>query len=87
MKIDAYIESAQKLTLSQFLALDEDTAIRFDFLTQGDEPDRCALSREIYQKLYSWYDDSLHAGDTMNTYRTAIIQFYGEAYRNLPRVT
>lgn len=84
MKIEEYIHT-EKMSLDKFLQLDIDQATSMDFLTQGDEPDRCELIKEIYQKVFPWYDEKVHAGDTLNTYRTAIKKYYGNYYRFLSR--
>lgn len=84
MKTEEYIHS-EKMTLDNFLKLNKDEAITFDFLTQGDEPDRTRLINSIYKEIFPWYDEKLHAGDTFNTYRIAVKKFYGKYYRFLDR--
>lgn len=73
------------LTLDEFLSLDKEEAVRFDFLTQGEEADRSELANSIYQELFPWFDRNAHAGDTLNTYRIAVKKYYGEYYRFLNR--
>lgn len=73
------------MTLTDFLRMNEETAVQFDFLTQGVEPDRCSLMESIYQRIFPWYDNKLEAGDTLNTYRIAIRKYYGRGYRYLRR--
>ncbi|NLR09829.1 MULTISPECIES: hypothetical protein [Lactobacillaceae] len=75
------------IRLADFLKMDELQAIRFDFLTQGGESDRCPLINEIYQQIFPWYDKKADAGDTLNTYRLAIQQYYGHYYWNLDRAS
>lgn len=75
------------IRLEDFLKMDELQATRFDFLTQGGESDRCPLINEIYQQVFPWYDKKVDAGDTLNTYRLAIQQYYGHRYRNLDRAS
>lgn len=41
---------------------------------QGDEPDRSELMKLIYKDIFEWYDDKVHSGDTLITYRTAIFE-------------
>ena len=41
--------------------------------------------KSIYHVVFPWYDDEIHAGDTLNTYRIAIKKFYGNYYRFLDR--
>lgn len=65
---------------------DKEKAIKFSFLLQGDEPDRSELIKLIYKDVFGWYDDKVHSGDTLITYRTAIFRkFYGKSYSNLSR--
>lgn len=86
MKLATYIEQAPKLTLEEFLRMDEDAAVRFDFLTQGDGPDERSLTKEIYHRLYPWYDEEVETGDTLNTYRTPIQhRFFSKPYPQLER--
>jgi len=84
MKLEDYVW-AQKESLEDFLKLNKEQAIRFDFLTQGEEPDRVRLVNEIYHKVFPWFDENEQAGDTLNTYRTAVRKFYGSNYRFLKR--
>lgn len=65
---------------------DKEKAIKFSFLFQGDEPDRSELMKLIYKDIFEWYDDKVHSGDTLITYRTAIFRkYYGKSYSNLSR--
>ena len=65
---------------------DKEKAIKFSFLLQGDEPDRSELMKLIYKDIFEWYDDKVHSGDTLITYRTAIFRkYYGKSYINLSR--
>lgn len=75
----------QRVTLPDFVKMGEEQASQFDFLTLGDEPDRCDLIKEVYQRIFPWYDEEEDAGDTLNTYRIAIKTFYGKYYRYLAR--
>ena len=84
MKLSDY-SGVKKITLDDFLALDEEQAVKFDFLTQGEEADRAALTNSIYHKLFPWFDEQIHAGDTLNTYRIAVKKYYGKYYRFLDR--
>lgn len=58
---------------------DKEKAIKFSFLLQGDAPDRSELIKLIYKDIFEWYDDKEHSGDTLITYRTAILRKF---YRN-----
>lgn len=84
MKLTEY-SGINKITLADFLALDEEQTIRFDFLTQGKEADRTELTNSIYHKLFPWFDEKNHAGDTLNTYRIVVKKYYGSYYRFLDR--
>lgn len=84
MKLDNYI-GKNDLTVDDFLKLDEKQAIKFDFLTQGDEADRTNLNKGIYHKIFPWYNEEEQNGDTLNTYRIAIKKYYGSYYRFLKR--
>ncbi len=85
MLLDEYIKKEDTLSLEEFLELDVDGVI-YDFLKEGIEPDRTALTKEIYQKIFPWYDDKVHSGDTLNTYRSAIMRkFFGKPYSSLDR--
>lgn len=85
MLLDEYIKKEDTLSLEEFLELDVDGVI-YDFLKEGIEPDRTVLTKEIYQKIFSWYDDKVYSGDTLNTYRTAIMRkFFGKPYSSLDR--
>ncbi|MDK1718321.1 DUF6994 family protein [Dellaglioa algida] len=84
MKLDNYI-GKNDLTVDDFLKLDEKQAIKFDFLTQGDEADRTNLNKGIYHKIFPWYNEEEQNGDTLNTYRIAIKKYYGSYYRFLNR--
>lgn len=84
MKLDDYI-GKNDLTVDDFLKLDEKQAIKFDFLTQGDEADRTNLNKGIYHKIFPWYNEEEQNGDTLNTYRIAIKKYYGSYYRFLNR--
>ena len=65
---------------------DKEKAIKFSFLLQGDAPDRSELIKLIYKDIFEWYDDKVHSGDTLITYRTAIFRkYYGKSYSNLSR--
>lgn len=65
---------------------DKEKAIEFSFLLQGDEPDRSELTKLIYKKIFEWYDDKVHSGDTLITYRTVIYRkYYKKPYKILPR--
>ena len=65
---------------------DKEKAIKFSFLLQGKEPDRSDLIKLIYKDIFEWYDDKEHSGDTLITYRTAILRkFYGKSYSKLSR--
>lgn len=65
---------------------DKEKAIKFSFLLQGDEPDRSELIKLIHKDIFEWYDDKVHSGDTLITYRTAIFRkYYGKSYSNLSR--
>ena len=65
---------------------DKEKAIKFSFLLQGDEPDRSELIKLIYKDVFEWYDDKVHSGDTLITYRTAIFRkYYGKSYSKLSR--
>ncbi len=65
---------------------DKEKAIKFSFLLQGDAPDRSDLIKLIYKDIFEWYDDKEHSGDTLITYRTAILRkFYGKSYSKLSR--
>ena len=65
---------------------DKEKEIKFSFLLQGDEPDRSELIKLIYKDIFEWYDDKVHSGDTLITYRTAIFRkYYGKSYSNLSR--
>ena len=86
MKLKEY-SGINKVTLDDFLALDAEQAVRFDFLTQGEEADRTELTNSIYHKLFPWFDEKKHAGDTINTYRIAVKKYYGKYYRFLDRKT
>ena len=60
---------------------DKEKAIKFSFLLQGDAPDRSELIKLIYKDIFEWYDDKEHSGDTLITYRTAILRkFYRKSY-------
>lgn len=76
---------SKKITLEEFMKLDQKQALNFDFLTQGDEPDRTKLTNSIYNEIFPWYASEKHAGDTLNTYRIAVKHFYGKYYRFLDR--
>lgn len=84
MKLEQYFHE-QPTTVQDLVEMGEEHAAQFDFLTQGDEPDRCSLSNEIYQQLFPWYNEDDFAGDTLNTYRIAIKKYYGKYYRYLSR--
>jgi len=84
MKLEDYVWD-RKESLEDFLKLNKEQAIKFDFLTQGEEPDRVRLINEIYHKIFPWFDENEQAGDTLNTYRTAVKKFYGSNYRFLKR--
>lgn len=84
MKLKEY-SGRNLLTLDEFLSLDKEEAVRFDFLTQGEEADRSELANSIYQELFPWFDRNTHAGDTLNTYHIAVKKYYGEYYRFLNR--
>ena len=86
MKLKDY-SGINKITLENFLSLNEEQAVRFDFLTQGEEADRTELTNSIYHKLFPWFDEKRHAGDTLNTYRIAVKKYYGNYYRFLDRKT
>lgn len=65
---------------------DEDKALKFSFIRQGDEPDRAELTNKIYEEIFEWYNQSEHSGDTLITYRTAIFRkFYKKSYSYLKR--
>lgn len=65
---------------------DKEKAIKFSFLLQGDAPDRSELIKLIYKDIFEWYDDKVHSGDTLITYRTAILRkYYGKPYSKLSR--
>lgn len=65
---------------------DKEKAIKFSFLLQGKAPDRSDLIKLIYKDIFEWYDDKVHSGDTLITYRTAILRkFYGKSYSKLSR--
>lgn len=83
MILTEYINS--KISIEELLSMQKEKVIMYDFLKQGDEPDRCNLINMIYQRIFPWYDKKLHAGDTINTYRIAIKKFYGNYYRFLDR--
>lgn len=87
MRVREYIAHSPTMSLREYLLLDEKTAIEFDFLTQGEEADRTPLTKEIYKAIFPWYDESKHAGDTLNTYRIAVKHFYGQYYGYLNRAT
>lgn len=87
MQVKTYIDGSRQLSLEEFLNFSEESAVTFDFLTQGEEADRTLLTNEIYASLFPWYDGSKYKGDTLNTYRTAIKQFYGQYYSQLDRET
>jgi hypothetical protein len=78
----------RRIGLDEFVRMDADSALRFDFGTQGPEADNTPLAREIYQKLFRWYDPERDSGDTFNTYRTAVMRrFYKKSYGRLDRQT
>ena len=56
MKLKDY-SGINKITLEDFLSLNEEQAVRFDFLTQGEEADRTELTNSIYHKLFPWFDE------------------------------
>lgn len=87
MNLNKYSSETQRLTIEEFLELPQDKAIQYDFLRQGDEPDRSSLINEIYHLIFPWYDETKHAGDTLNTYRLAVMKYYGKSYRFLDRAT
>lgn len=85
MLLDEYIKKEDTLSLEEFLELDVDGVI-YDFLKEGIEPDRTELTKEIYRKIFPWYDDKVYSGDTLNTYRSAIMRnFFGKPYSSLDR--
>ena len=87
MNVKEYIDSKEQVTLDKFLEFDKVDTVTFDFLSQGGEADRTKLIQEIYHKIFPWYDENKQAGDTLNTYRTAIKKFYGKPYPSLDRKT
>lgn len=87
MNDQEYINGKKQVSLDEFLSFEPIDAISFDFLSQGEEADRTKLINEIYHKIFPWYDENSHAGDTLNTYRTAIKKFYGKYYPALDKST
>lgn len=85
MFLKDYVGKNGVMSIDKFISLPEEKAIKYDFLKQGDEPDRSKLAKELYRKIFPWYESDTHGGDTLNTYRTAIRQFYGNYYRFLDR--
>ncbi|CIV92272.1 Uncharacterised protein [Streptococcus pneumoniae] len=44
------------------------------------------VNKLIYKDIFEWYDDKVHSGDTLITYRTAIFRkYYGKSYSKLSR--
>lgn len=87
MRLNEYIKNEAVLSIDEYLNLGI-KGLFYDFLKQGIEPDRTALTKQIYQKIYPWYQDEIHGGDTLNTYRSAILRnFYGQSYSSLDRMT
>lgn len=60
-------------SLQEYIS-DKDRAVKFSFLLQGDEPDRSELTKLIYSEIFEWYNENEHSGDTLITYRTAILE-------------
>lgn len=85
MERSEYSRKHTNVTLNEFLSLSEDDAICFDFYTQGEEADRTILTNAIYAAVFPWYNLQEHAGDTLMTYKSAIMYFYKKAYPNLER--
>ncbi|TNK95104.1 hypothetical protein DKP74_06370 [Fructilactobacillus sanfranciscensis] len=43
--------------IEDFLELSEEQAINYNFASDGEEADRSALAKEVYGKLFSFYDN------------------------------
>ncbi|NDR60820.1 hypothetical protein BGL41_01240 [Fructilactobacillus sanfranciscensis] len=43
--------------IEDFLELSEEQAINYNFASDGEESDRSALAKEVYGKLFSFYDN------------------------------
>lgn len=84
MKLREY-SGVNSVTLDNFLSMGEDKILKFDFLTQGEEPDRAELTNSIYHCIFPWFNEQTMAGDTLNTYRIAVKKYYGKYYRFLNR--
>lgn len=83
------------ITFSEFMDLSVEDMVKFDFFGQGTllgsfteaelpRVDESKVLKEIYSKLYPWYQNFTLYGDSMNTYRTGIYKFYNNYYRKLP---
>ncbi|GEQ62022.1 hypothetical protein VL4N_13720 [Vagococcus lutrae] len=86
MRLEEYISDV-KMDINNFVKLNLKEALSFDFLTQGEEADRTELAKDVYRKIFPWFNDEKQSGDTLNTYRLAINKYYGSYYRNLSRKT
>lgn len=87
MFLKNYVKKDGVMNIQDFISLQKESVIRYDFLKQGDEPDRSELTKGVYREIFPWYEEDKHSGDTLNTYRTAIKKFYGNYYRFLDRNT
>lgn len=85
MFLKDYVCIHEKISIEDLMSFQKEKIIRYDFLKQGEEPDRCSLINEIYEKIFPNFNKEIHAGDTINTYRIAIKKFYGNYYRFLNR--
>ncbi|URZ87642.1 DUF6994 family protein [Floricoccus penangensis] len=84
MRLDEYV-SKNKMSLAEFNRLGDDR-LTYDFLKECIYPDSSSLTHEIYKNIFPWYRPKYHSGDSLNTYRSAILRkYYGKAYANLGR--
>lgn len=86
MKLSEYIKPPL-MGLNDFLSLDANKALRFDFLTQGINAEKTELANSIYQAVFSWFSEQSCAGNKLFTYQIAVKKYYGSEYENLDRKT
>lgn len=86
MELSGYIKPSPK-SLNDFLSLDENQALKFDFLTQGINAEKTELANSIYQKIFPWFNEKDCTGNKLFTYQEAVKKYYGSEYEDLDRKT
>ncbi|MCG7196245.1 hypothetical protein [Fructilactobacillus sanfranciscensis] len=56
--------------IEDFLELSEEQAINYNFASDGEEADRSALAKEVYGKLFSFYDNDKFYKQTFEWFNT-----------------